>query len=79
MARAEQQIPLPTKTQIIGEFQQQDGWHPTLTFLSTSEAKVWMYSVNAAGGHHHARRYRRVKIGSGAWSVAIDAEVSQSR
>ena len=66
------------KTQLIGEFRQQDGWHAALLFSNKKEAQDWIHKVDESHGHHHARRYRRVKIGSSAWDAAIERERGRS-
>jgi hypothetical protein len=62
------------KTQIIGEYKQLDGWHCARVFTGTKEARQWVNAVNESEGHHHARRYCRVKVGSQRWQAAIDRE-----
>lgn len=62
------------KTQIIGEFKQQDGWHAVRIFDRVVEARTWTRAVDESCGHHHARRFRRVKIGSNAWQTAIEKQ-----
>jgi len=60
------------KTRLIGEYKQADGWHPAHIFASREEAKRWIARVDESGGHHHARRYRRVKANSAAEIAAYE-------
>lgn len=63
------------QSQLIGEYKQQDGWHPARTFDSIVEARDWISRTKEAGGHHHARRFRRVNKNSSAWNNAINNEI----
>lgn len=63
-----------TKTGLIGEYKQQDGWHLYGTFDSVAEANEWRQRVHESGGHHHLRRTRRVKLAGGTWDRAVEAE-----
>lgn len=62
------------KTQLIGEYKQCDGWHAGRTFEKPAEARAWCEAVDEAGGHHHARRWRRVDAASWRAEAARQAQ-----
>ena len=59
-------------TILIGYYQQQDGWHIATWFPTATEARAWIARVDEAGGHHHARKFRRVCGDSNAAMHAYD-------
>ncbi len=40
-----------TKTELIGEYLQTDGWHPAATFTNAAEAAAWRERVDESQGH----------------------------
>lgn len=62
------------RTGIIGEYRQSDGWHIAQPFESPAQAREWAARVDESEGHHYARRWRRVRINSSAYSRALHIE-----
>ena len=61
------------KLGIIGQYLQSDGWHAWGIFQTAEAARQWRNAVDESGGHHHARRTKRVSLDSGAYVAALEA------
>ena len=59
------------------EYKLLNGWHLSHFKDTASEARAWMFRVDEAGGHHHARRFRAVKKSSNTYAMMLE-ELLQS-